>query len=60
MQVEELVMLLGYENYINKCTLTLINATYLYYYLTRGGAQSSPPLKSTLEMDFVNFVFTGA
>ena len=28
-------------------SLTLINATYFYNYLTRGGAQSSSPLKST-------------
>ena len=28
--------------------------------LTLNNAQSSPPLKSTLEVDFVNFVFTGA
>ena len=27
--------------------LTLLNATYFYNYLTRGGAQSSSPLKST-------------
>ena len=39
--------------------LTLINAAYFYYYLTRG-AQSSPPLKSTFLMDFENFVYTGA
>ena len=35
--------------------LTLINATYFYYYLT----QSSSSLESTFLMDFVNFVFIG-
>ena len=31
----------------NQVSLNLLNATYFYNYLTRGGAQSSSPLKST-------------
>ena len=40
--------------------LTLINATYFYYYLTQGGRNHPPPFNSTFVIDFVNFVFTGA
>ena len=53
------IILVGESTVAKTSLLTLITDMYFYYNVTQGGG-NHPPLKSTLEMDFVNFVFTGA